>query len=411
MPPPLSRRVASVDDPVIVRMRELLAANPAAASLGQGAVWWAPPESALAAAAAAASTPEASRYSDDLGLPGLRAALLARASAEGGLDAASYRAVVTAGANQAVAALALATLDAGDVGLSFRPAYFNATMAVQLAGGVAETGPCTAGWAPDLDWLEERLADADKSRPKFVYVVNPGNPTGVTLPPPVVSRLVSLTAGRCWLILDGTYADFADSENAAARPLALPSAPHVIHVGSFSKAYGAAGWRVGYVLYPAAPGADPLGRALLKIQDTVPIHACVASQRLAAACLAEGRRWVRRRVAGLAPSRAAARAALAPLGPRAVAGGDAIYLWAALPPDCADDAAVAAWLAAAHGVCVVPGAACGAPGHVRVAFGAPPPGPAFDEAAARLRRGCEELAEQGWGVVARWLEGRRGRRV
>ena len=140
-------------------------------------------------------------------------------------------------------------------------------------------------------------------------------------------------------------------------------------------------------------------------QDTVPIHACITSQRLALACLAEGRSWVAERVAGLAPSRAAVAAALAPLGPAAVAGGDAIYFWARLPPGCEDDEAVVRWMVAAHRVAAVPGAACGCPGHLRVAFGRPRPGPEFEGAAARLAAACAELAEGGRGVVRAWEQG------
>jgi len=39
-----------------------------------------------------------------------------------------------------------------------------------------------------------------------------------------------------------------------------------------------------------------------------------------------------------------------------------------LPATAADDMAAVAWLATQHGVCVIPGTACGAPGHIRVAY-------------------------------------------
>lgn len=52
------------------------------------------------------------------------------------------------------------------------------------------------------------------------------------------------------------------------------------------------------------------------------------------------------------------------------------------------------WLVKEHKVCVVPGSACGCPGYVRVAFAN------LDErnckqAAAQLRRGLQQLVDQG----------------
>lgn len=91
--------------------------------------------------------------------------------------------------------------------------------------------------------------------------------------------------------------------------------------------------------------------------------------------------------------------ALAPLGKRAFkAGGGAIYLWCKLPDSIADDdKEVVRWLAYKHGVCIIPGSACGAPGYVRVAFAN------LEEeqcrvAAGRLQKGLEELVTKGMAV-------------
>ena len=46
----------------------------------------------------------------------------------------------------------------------------------------------------------------------------------------------------------------------------------------------------------------------------------------------------------------------------------AIYLVARLPPHAADDVAAVRTLAEEHGVALIPGSACGAPGHIRVCY-------------------------------------------
>ncbi|KAI8474220.1 MAG: pyridoxal phosphate-dependent transferase [Monoraphidium minutum] len=104
------------------------------------------------------------------------------------------------------------------------------------------------------------------------------------------------------------------------------------------------------------------------------------------------------RAAALAAgSRGAVRAALeSALGPGAVAGGEGgIYFFARLPLGFEErDEDAVRWLVAEHGVCVVPGSACGAPGWLRVAFANLPPAPCA-AAAARLGAGLAALAARG----------------
>ena len=58
----------------------------------------------------------------------------------------------------------------------------------------------------------------------------------------------------------------------------------VMHV----QGYGLHGWRVGYMAYPDRDGCDSLGLQLVKVQDTVVIHAAIISQKLALAALRHG---------------------------------------------------------------------------------------------------------------------------
>lgn len=70
---------------------------------------------------------------------------------------------------------------------------------------------------------------------------------GVVLPKETLQAAASMCAAAgSWLILDNTYEDFLyDGYNHHCI-----SAPNVINVFSFSKAYGMMGWRVGYIAYP-----------------------------------------------------------------------------------------------------------------------------------------------------------------
>lgn len=67
-----------------------------------------------------------------------------------------------------------------------------------------------------------------------------------------------------------------------------------------SQAYGAMGWRVGYIAYPDYDGDDALGSEILKIQDTVPICPSSLSQQVALVSLTSGDEYVRSNIEGLA---------------------------------------------------------------------------------------------------------------
>jgi len=152
------------------------------------------------------------------------------------------------------------------------------------------------------------------------------------------------------------------------------------------------GWRIGYLAYPEA-----LGQQLLKAQDTIPICPPVMSQKAALGALQAGGAWVRRQVSSLDVNRRHIRTTIAEcLGEAAVLGGSgAIYLMVRLPGQsdgsAAADGQIVEWLAALHKVAVIPGSACGFPGHIRVCYSNLTED-RCREAAARLRAGLLALA-------------------
>ncbi|KAJ9522315.1 hypothetical protein QJQ45_008209 [Haematococcus lacustris] len=341
--------------------------------------------------------------------------------------------MVTAGANQAFVNVVLGLCDAGSRVVLFRPYYFNHLMALQMTGGGQSVvfGPSDPHTLhPDLGWLREQLAGP--TPPRMVVIVNPSNPTGVLLSAEEVQEAAALcSAAGCWLVLDNTYEDFCYD----GLQHTCASGPHIINIFSFSKACGMMGWRVGYLALPDPQGDGDLLHQLLKIQDTIPICATQLSQQLALEALTSGQGYVQDQIRGLEGNRAAILDALSPLGSvgNGIAGGEgesdpypnkkpdpsrpwkqhrqmqafeelgragiswqvlgSIYLWARLPEGCDDEKAVV-WLVRNHGVCVIPGSTCGAPGFVRVSF-ANLKLDACKQAAERLKAGLSELVALG----------------
>ncbi|GAA0173163.1 transaminase [Lithospermum erythrorhizon] len=385
----LARRAVLTETPVMVQMQQLIGGVKDCLSLAQGVVHWQPPKKALDKVKELVWEPSVSRYGADEGLPELREALLKKLSNENNLQKSSV--MVTAGANQAFVNTVLTLCDAGDSVVMFAPYYFNAYMSFQMTGVtnilVGPGDPKTLH--PDADWLERILRET-KPTPKLVTVVNPGNPSGTYIPEPLLKKISDLcTEAGCWLVVDNTYEYFMYD----GRKHTCIEGNHIVNLFSFSKAYGMMGWRVGYIAYPSE--VEGLASQLLKVQDNIPICASIISQRLALHSLEVGPEWVLDQVKDLVKSRELVKEALSPLGEDAVKGGEgAIYLWAKLPDKFGDDFEVVRWLAQKHKIALIPGSACGCPGHVRIAFG----GLVEDDcrrASERLRRGLEELLKDG----------------
>ncbi|MEW5307472.1 MAG: hypothetical protein WDW38_008716 [Sanguina aurantia] len=390
--PQVSRRVLDTDAPCIIKTKKMMMSKPGALSLAQGIVHWGPPPEALAHAAhAVMHDPSVHSYGPGDGLPALVQALQEKILTRNGLE--KYKVMVTAGANQAFTNVVLALMDETDEVVLFTPYYFNHLMAIQMTGGASriiygECDPLTLH--PNLEWLQTVLSKP--TPPKMVVLVNPCNPTGVLLSKAEVQQASDMCAAAgTWLVLDNTYEDFV----FGGREHFCVGGRHVINIFSFSKAYGAMGWRVGYVAYPDYDGDDAAGSQLLKIQDTIPICASTLSQQVALVSLTHGHEYVRANIDGLAGNREVLIDALSPLRDAGctVAGGEgAIYLWAQLPRETCDDEAVVAWLVQEHGVGVIPGSACGSPGYFRAAFGNLKPD-VYKVAAARLKAGLRQLVE------------------
>jgi aspartate/methionine/tyrosine aminotransferase len=174
------------------------------------------------------------------------------------------------------------------------PYYFNHVMAVQLAGG--RPVPVDAGLVPD----PQRLAAAITPRTRAIVTVSPNNPSGVVIPRGVLEAISRLCASHGLLhISDEAYGQFVYGSEPHWSPASLPgAAAHTVTLQSLSKAYGMAGWRVGFMAAPAA-----LTAALAKVQDTVLIAPPRLIQRAALAALAAGPAWCRPRIAALAKRR------------------------------------------------------------------------------------------------------------
>jgi len=198
-----------------------------------------------------------------------------------------------------------------------------------------------------------------------VTLVNPGNPSGETLPPALLRKFAALAQEfHFWLVVDNTYEHFAGGWYGGAEHEVV-TGKNVVNVFSFSKAFGMMGWRVGYHVHPKS-----LTPELAKVQDTVAICPTALSQIVALAALTlpsaaagsgdaaaggggavgGGRAWVNSKVATLKQGHDLLRGVLErTLGARNVMGGSgALYLFARLPVPSSPSSSVGPGLALAE---------------------------------------------------------------
>jgi aspartate/methionine/tyrosine aminotransferase len=362
-----SSRLSVVQAPVIPIVSQWIAETPGTISLGQGVVAYGPPASVVDDAQRFSADPAAHGYGPIEGEPELVAAIENKLRTDNGIVVRpGSRVVVTAGCNLAFTHAMLAMLDAGDEVILPVPYYFNHEMAIEMVGGRAVPVPTTAEYQLDLD----AIADAITPRTRAVVTVSPNNPTGAVYDAASLRALSALCASRgVFHVSDETYEYFTYSGASHFSPGSIAGAgAHTISLYSLSKAYGMAGWRIGYMVAP-----ETLWSALAKIQDTLLICATVVAQHAAVVALAGGRRHVEEHLPALDRTRERMHAALRAPDVRCdVADPQGAFYFFPRVHTALDPMVFAERLIREHHVAVVPGSAFG--DHrgcpVRVSYGA-----------------------------------------
>ncbi len=380
----------SVQMPVMGFVADLMRDNPGTISLGQGVVHYAPPAAALKAAAEAVTRPDTHGYGYVIGRQELRSAFAQKLNAENQLDP-GYEVVVTAGSNMAFFASLLAVTSPGDEVILLVPYYFNHEMAARIAGCKPVFVKLGDSLIPDAVAIEHAITP----RTRAVVTISPNNPTGIVYPPDVLKSINDLCAANgIYHMSDEAYEYFTF---AGARHYSPGSAPgahaHTISLFSMSKAYGMAGWRLGYMAIPPHILSD-----VRKIQDTNQICPAMLSQVAALQALEEGSNYCRQYLSSMAKVRAMVLQRLqniqAPVKISVSEG--AFYFLLTVCPDTLDSPLDAKTLTTRlireYGVAVIPGDTFGLEGEtsLRIAYGALQES-TLTEALNRLVRGLEGL--------------------
>jgi N-succinyldiaminopimelate aminotransferase len=342
-----------------------------------GDTWMEPPEGCRMEDLKVADHPGLHRYAPVHGTHELLDAIVERESARTGLALEREEVLVAAGATGGLGAVVGALLEPGDEVLILAPYWPLIEGIVRSFHGRPVAVPVLAGEVSDAGGAVAAAERRCTSRTVALYLSTPNNPSGRLLPRAWIEALVEWARRHdLWVITDEVY-DAMIYRGEHVR--VLPMAPERTFLAqSFSKSYGMAGNRCGYVVGPRA-----VMRELRKVSTHTFYSTPTAAQAAAVRALAgPGDAWAaaaREQYAGTA-RRAAAR-----LGLSEPEGSTFLFLDVAHALDgrglegllerCAD-----------RGLLVAPGPSFGPyPTHVRVCYTAVEP--------ERALRGVAVLAE------------------
>jgi aspartate/methionine/tyrosine aminotransferase len=214
-------------------------------------------------------------YTQATGLPALRSAISAWYAQRFGLDIAPERILVTAGASAALQLVCLALFEAGDEVLMPDPCYPCNRHFVTAAGAQARLLPCGPGQRFQLDAAGVEAAWTPATR--GVVLASPSNPTGTSIDPAEIGRIVQAVRARGgFTVVDEIYLGLSYDERFGHS--ALVHGEDVISVNSFSKYFSMTGWRLGWVVLPPAlvPAVEKLAQNLYICASSLAQHAALA---------------------------------------------------------------------------------------------------------------------------------------
>jgi len=96
----------------------------------------------------------------------------------------------------------------------------------------------------------DAILSAVTERTKVVFLANPANPTGTYIPVDEVRRLHAGLPEGVLLVLDAAYAEYVRRNDYAAGLELVSASRNVVMTRTFSKIYGLAGLRIGWMYAP-----------------------------------------------------------------------------------------------------------------------------------------------------------------
>jgi histidinol-phosphate aminotransferase len=120
------------------------------------------------------------------------------------------------------------------------------------------------------------MADAITDRTRLIFICNPNNPTGTVVGRDELVRFLDRVPSNCLVVLDEAYHEYVRDPDVPDGLTLYPTRPNLAVLRTFSKAYGLAALRVGFLV-----GHEPVCAAVRKTQLPFTVNALAQAAAIA----------------------------------------------------------------------------------------------------------------------------------
>jgi histidinol-phosphate aminotransferase len=218
--------------------------------------------------AAARAAEQMNRY-PDMGSSALYAAL------SESLGVGTERLALATGSVALIYQLVQAYCEPGDEVVHAWRSFEAYPIAVTAAGASGVRVPVTVDGRHDLDAMAAAITD----RTRLVIVCTPNNPTGPSVTRSELDAFLAKVPSHVLVVVDEAYVEFVRMSDPVDGLATVAAHDNVVSTRTFAKAYGLAGFRVGYAVAP-----EPVATALKAV--SLPFGVSNVAQAAAIASLA-----------------------------------------------------------------------------------------------------------------------------
>ena len=186
--------------------------------------------------------------------------------------------LISSGSSPILLAAALYFCKEGDSLVTADPSYADLPDHAHLFKAKVVKVPLTAGYSLDLDAMEKAI----DSTTKLVYICNPNNPTATIVDNAKLKSFCERVSKKVTVFIDEAYIDYLPDPQGTTLIDSVKKGHNVIVARTFSKLYGFAGLRIGYMVAqpemvkkltpycvgPLGVSATSIHAALASYQDT-----------------------------------------------------------------------------------------------------------------------------------------------
>ncbi|WP_210489585.1 pyridoxal phosphate-dependent aminotransferase [Rufibacter aurantiacus] len=152
--------------------------------------------------------------------------------------------LLSAGSSPLLLAAAMHFSQKGGTIITGDPSYDDLVESAKEFNATIAAVPLTADYKLDLDAMEKKV----DAKTALVYICNPNNPTGTVLDTAKLKAFCERVSKKVPVFVDEAYIDYLPNPEAVTLMDAVKKNQNILVARTFSKLYGFAGLRVGYVV-------------------------------------------------------------------------------------------------------------------------------------------------------------------